>query len=494
LQQSSFLGIYLAKDRATVACFDVQGQDRNLTACFGVSLERAGEPDMRALAGAVATAIIERQIKFTEAAIALDCAMFMQHSVHSEFSDVKKITQTVRFDTEEVLGADATDVAIAFKIDTIDQTGSNLSVFTAQKQMLSELLSALQANNIDPVSVEPDVNCLARFVLRNISLPADAHPLFALLSRRNGYFITPLSSSQQGVSPASSAAMRTFLLGASQNKDELLIKQVSMTAALLQSTGAVDRLEVIDSANLVNCGDIAKKLAIQTELIDIIQSAKLPTEKAAECPDAVEFAIACGAALVNLDLSESVNWRSDFMPYQGRKMRLQNALKVFCIAAVVFMFALGLYGLMEAMQANKYRARLREKFDKEYSAVMLGQSAPVKSKEAVTRIGTTLRRIKDAQKGFSITGEEAVAAKLSLVLEAFNKCAEATSLHIETVNITDKAITVSGDTSSRGNTLKVFEAMRQNGLNVLHESLSTEGGRDTFRVTIEPRKQTEGKG
>ena len=150
--------------------------------------------------------------------------MFMQHTIHSEFTDVKKITQTVRFDTEEALGTDATNVAIAFKIDSIDKTGSNLSAFTAQKQLLADLLGSLQSNNIDPVSVEPDVNCLARFVCQNVSLSPDARPMFAFLSRRNGYFISPVSSPWQGISPTPATSMRTFLLSASQNRNEYACK------------------------------------------------------------------------------------------------------------------------------------------------------------------------------------------------------------------------------------------------------------------------------
>jgi hypothetical protein len=488
VQPTVLLGIYLAKDHAAIVCLDIQGQDRNLVACFGVSIEQTEQSGMQMLAGAIAAAVTERQLKFTETAIALDCAMFMQHSVHSEFSDVKKITQTVRFDTEEALGTDATDVAIAFKIDSTEQAGSNLSVFTAQKKMLSELISALQANNFDPVSVEPDVTCMSRFLCQGVSLPADAHPLFAMLSRRNGYLITPLALPWHGISPTPSAAMRTFLLSSVQDRTDLLKKQVSMTTALLQNAGAINRIEVLDAANSVNCDEIAAKLTVQTERIDITMFAGLSAEKLADCPDPVEFAVAYGAAIAYLDSSGGVNWRSDFMPYQGRKLRLQKTLKFFSAATVILMFALGLYGLMHALQFNKYHVRLNDKFAKEYSDVMPGEKMPAKSKEAVRRIGTALRRVKDAQKGFSLTGEEAIAGKLTYVLQAFNKCAAATSLHVENVSITDKSITISGDTSSRENTLKVFEAMRQTGLNVLQQNLNSQGGRDTFNVTVEPKK------
>jgi len=53
-----------------------------------------------------------------------------------------------------------------------------------------------------------------------------------------------------------------------------------------------------------------------------------------------------------------------------------------------------------------------------------------------------------------MAGDDVVTAKLSLVLSAFNNCASKTSLNITNVNITDKSISITGDTSSSDNTLK----------------------------------------
>jgi len=117
---------------------------------------------------------------------------------------------------------------------------------------------------------------------------------------------------------------------------------------------------------------------------------------------------------------------------------------------------------------------------------------PSKTKEAERRISTALRRVKEAQKGFSLTGEEAVAAKLTLVLQAMNKCTAATGLNVETVYVSDRTITLSGDTPSPDNTLKMFDALRQTGLTVLQQRITTDGGRSTFSVTIEPAVSKQG--
>ena len=97
----------------------------------------------------------------------------------------------------------------------------------------------------------------------------------------------------------------------------------------MQTAGPVNRLEIFDAADSVKYDEIAGKLKIETGRIDIIGSAKLTAEALADCPDAVEFAIAYGAAIAHLDLPNSASFRSDFMPYQGRKAAFAADPQVF---------------------------------------------------------------------------------------------------------------------------------------------------------------------
>ena len=60
MQPTNVLGIYLAKDHATVVCLAVQGRDRNFVGCFSVSIEQDEQPGYQVLAQ-VAPLILERQ-------------------------------------------------------------------------------------------------------------------------------------------------------------------------------------------------------------------------------------------------------------------------------------------------------------------------------------------------------------------------------------------------------------------------------------------------
>jgi hypothetical protein len=77
------------------------------------------------------------------------------------------------------------------------------------------------------------------------------------------------------------------------------------------------------------------------------------------------------------------------------------------------------------------------------------------------------------------------------VLTAFNKYATQTKLNtklnIKSVNITAKNITIIGDTSRRQNTLKFFETLRNNGLEILKPGYEKKGARDHFNTSVAPK-------
>jgi hypothetical protein len=483
LEAKNYLGIYLSKDTATVVCLGSQGREHNVLGCFSVSVREQTEQNDHELATLIARGCAERELQFSEVAVALDCAMFMQHNVHSDFNDPKKIAQTVRFDTEEALATDISDIAIAFQIASSDQAGSELSVFTAQRKILSDVLLSLQSNHIDPVTVEPDVSCLSRFVSQKVSIPEDSHPLFGVLSRRSGYFVVPASSGSKETS-----LMRTFLVGPAGSGTEQLAREVYVTTALLENEEPINCLKAFDSTGSIDYQQLSEKLGLEASGINLAESVATEPQVLADCADPVDFTIAYGAALAHLEKPQSINFRSDFMPYQGKKRRLEKTLKFASVSVTILLLALGLYFQMPLLKRGEYRRELRRKFSKDYSAVMLGKPIPAKFSIAKRSLGSELKRIENVQSGRSgATGEESMMSKLTLVLEAFNKCAAETNLTINKVHVTTKNIRIEGDTSSRSNTHKLFAAVREQMI-IEQFNYDLKGGRDNFNMTVVPKK------
>ncbi len=486
MEFQNYLGIYISRNTATVVCSNPHKKDRDALKYFSVSVEGQEQQDMQALAGLIAQGCAERNLKFSEIAVALDCAMFMQHSVHSEFKDPKQIAATVRFDTEEALATDITNVAVAFEIASSDQTGSQLTVFTAERKILSEVLDALQQYNLDPVNIEPDVNCLSRFICRQVT-PAESKQtemLYGMLSHRSGYLIVPPVAIDDESRKAS--IVRTFLVGETQDRTKLLQREVLVTTALVEGAGPLSCLKVFDSAGAANSKQLSDKLGIETDEVDLRSIVETKLQPEADCADPIDFAIAYGAALALSIKGRSVDFREDFSPFQGKKLRQQKTLKTAAISVTILLIAVGLYFQTQLFSVNRNKNNLRSKFAKDYAEVMLEQlSVDLKIKDAVRELGKLQRRIENENKG--LYDEKSISSNLTLVLAAFNKCAAQTNLNIETITITTKDIMITGDTSNRQNRQRFFETVRNSGLEIKREGYTLKNNRESFRITVAPK-------
>jgi hypothetical protein len=477
------LVIYLSRDKATVVCVGPQSDAGEFLDCFSVSATGPAERAWQMLATLIAQGCADRKLRFSEVVVALDCAMFMQHSVQSEFSDPRKIAATVRFDAEEALATDIGEMAIAFQIISSEPGGSKLTVFTVQRKVLSEILLALQSSSLDPVMVEPDIVCLSRFICHKVppASAAQGPTLFGILARNRGYLIG-LSENRQVT------IMRTFLLGPAQDRTRLLTADVRITAAMITTGSTLTRLSIYDIAGSVRNDQINRDLGIEVEPIELADLVGCKPEVSAQCSNPVDFAIVYGSCLARHAKTQPVDFRSDFMPYQGKRARLRKSVKVLGICLAVLLLALGLYFQMQLLNVNKDRSDLRRKFAPEYSAVVLGEKKMPAMKEAVRRLGTLFRRIESEKKGI-VTDQEAVAARLTLVLGAFNNCAKVTDLNVESISITPGSILVVGSTSGRANTLRLFEAIKNGGLEIIQQGILPKDNRDNFTVTVIPLKK-----
>ena len=352
---------------------------------------------------------------------------------------------------------------------------------------MSDILLSFQSHNIDPATMEPDVNCLSRFICKNISLPESqrAGTLFGMLSRRSGYLVAQPSTTEPVTQKA--PRVRTFLIGPTQNRNELLAREVLMTTASSQIDEPINRLKVFDSTGSIDYQQLSSKLGIEASELDLAASATVDSQTLADCDVTVDFAIAYGAALAHQEKLQSVNFRDDFMPYQGKKVRLQKTLKVASYSVTILMLAIGLYFQTSLWKINSSRSAARKKFMKDYSAVMLDKKPPGKT-SPVTKLRSELRRIRDIKRGLiSIKGEKSISSKLTMVLQAFNSSAAQTNLNIDSITITERNINISGDTSNRRNTLKLFEAIKKADLEILQQRLDTKEGRDNFTITAVPK-------
>ena len=318
------LGIYLRKNRATVVGLVPHGGQAHLLGAFSLDLEGNEPSGPQELADRIAGACAERGLKFTESAVALDCALFMQHSVHSEFGDYKKIAATVRFDAEETLATDISEMAVAFRIASKDQNGARLDVFTAQRSILSDILLSLQSNGIDPVAVSPDAWCLSRYLAQAGKLE-EGRRVYALLSDARGYLIGAPNRDEVSFT-------RAFPVGPSQDRTALLTRETLVTAALGGSSESTAKLCVLDALNGQVASDLGSRVPFDVEDCDLAAMAQIDRGELADCRNVVDFAIAYGAALPESEKDKGANFRNDHMPYLGKTLRLRRAVRLLSIS------------------------------------------------------------------------------------------------------------------------------------------------------------------
>jgi len=481
VEQQGVLGIHIDRYSATAVLVAVGDGERSILDSFTVSVQQQDRPGWHVLASLLAQQCTARDYKFSEAFVALDAPLYMQHNVHSEFADTKQIAATVRFDTEETLATDISDKALTFQIQSSGSEGAELMVFTAEKAVLADLLVALQSNAIDPVAIEPDICCLWRYFHRLGAEQLSDESLLVILAAGSGYLIVPPA---QGATRESPALMRTFLVGAKQDRTDLLRRQLTMTTALLQSQRTFSRALVFDTTASIKTRSLGRELGLHLEKAALAQP---PSTQTPSDGEPVGLTIAYGAALAGFGRAPAVNFRDDFMPYQGRKLRLQNTLKYLSVSVTVFLIALGLYFQTQLFGTNRYCKQLHERLRSQYQLVMRRRTLPTRT-SVKTVLQNELRRIKDAKSGLiSIKGEKSVSSKLALVLDAFNRCARQTQLHIKSISVTSREITITGDTSSRANTLRFFQAIKNSGLEILKQAYSEKAGRDNFSLTVVPK-------
>jgi hypothetical protein len=474
----SRIGIYLRKDKATVACLASQGRERKLLDAFSVTVEDQGQQNQQVLADQIAKCCSDRRIKAVEASVALDCALFMQHRLHSDFSDVKKIEATVRFDAEETLATDISDLAVAFRVVSSGESGSELDVFTAERSVLTDILLSQQSNGIDPLTVEPDICPLSRYLCEVSASSGDTKDsvLFALLSDCRGYLV--------GIAQAHTTMMRAFPINPAQDRNELLAREILLSAALAESPEPPQKLYVVNAAGDLDIESLQTKLKLPVESYDLIAGMGAEPPKGTDSPNTVDLAVAFGAALPKEERT-SVNFRNDHMPHLGKKMRLYRAVQFASIALTILGLSLGVYFQTLLINANQDRQKLLDFLKPRYIAVMLDKNlVPKTMKDALTSLQGLLRRINQEKSGQM--DQESVSAKLGLVLEALNSCTAATDLKIESVTIDGTRTIVVGNTSSRANTEKVFAAMPKAGLELGHQAYQERNGRDTFSMTLTP--------
>ncbi len=481
MEQNKYLGIYVASDKTTVVLASKTADRIEISNYFTLTPEvpaAGAEPQAKKFsfsdtATQIASLCAEKNFVFVDTAVAIDCRLYRQQKLHTEFQDYRQIAQTIKFDAEEALAVDAAQTAVAFEILGKQMSGSDVSAFAVGADLITEIIKSLQANKIDPVIIEPDSICLRRSIDDAVN-----NVVIAAVSQTKCFMICPAGGEGKTV-------VRAFLTSPAQNKTSLFAGQIMMSMSSLAATGRAASIKVYDTTNSLDLTVLAAQTSMTAELLDITQKVSLPANAELQVGESLELMIAAGAAAGLVGKTDKVDFRPDFMPYQGKKALVEKTIKIAGVSLAVLFIVLGVLLQMNYFSADKNIKKIDTKFKAEYVIAMPGGKY-TSAREAVQKLKREINKIKDVKSGLlSASGEDSIEAKLTYLFEMLNSVPANVDINIEKIAVTTKTMNITGSTNLGGN-LQLFGAVDKHPkLTRGSATYEPKDGRDNFRLTIE---------
>lgn len=475
MEEKGSLGIYLAPDKA-VAVWISSGGEASVLHKFAVA-PNAEEP--AAMATQAARAAARAGFAFDEVFAAVDCSYFTQYNLTSEFDDYRQIDSTIKFDVEEAAAADAVNLAVAFEITGKESVGSAVTVYTADRQRLTDILLDLQEGGLDPTVIEPDIVTLTRSLTQTAGFAERTDALFIVLSEKNCYMLRP----QTGFAPI----VRTFFLPAGDAAENALAREILLARASTESKNPINAIVLIGNMRGIDSAHIAErtglKVTAESPEKSLVRS-MIPDDQIA-CH---ELLIAYGAALAARNRAGRVDFRHDFMPYQGQRRVMEGSLRVISISMTVLLLAIGIFFLSRTLRMRGYAGRVEENNVAEYKAVMFGKNPPAAPRMPSSALKTEYTRVKNIEDGIGLGDDKSIPARLTFFLEAVNSTPANVDIVIQQITVTSRSMKVKGDTNSQPGTMALLNEIKKHPRIALgSERIAADGSRYVFEITIDSK-------
>jgi len=473
VDEKGSLGLFLSKDKA-VAVWTSSGADNPVTRKLNIT-STGEEPAVVALEAA--RAVVRQGDTFDEAFVAVDCGCYTQYKLHSEFDDYHQVESTIKFDAEEAATTDAMNLAVAFDITGKAQIGSEVTVYTADRQLLTDMLLDMQEGALDPSFMEPDVVCLARALAHCGDFSGRIDTIFIVLSEPNCYMIRPGGDF--------AAEGRTFLIGAGQDVTGVLSRELMLAGGLSNAAQPVASVVLMGKTDNVDMELLAQRTGLN---VQTAEPEKTIAGTSAEDEDIAchELLIAYGAALAGHTRGYKTDFRRDFMPYQGRRKIVQGSLRLIGISLTVLLVSVAGFFQLKAFRINRDTGKLKARMISDYKAVNYG-SDPSTRRPILSSLTIVYKRAVDAEKGFS---GDTVPAKLTFFFQALNETPKDVDVQVQQITITERSMKVQGNTNSHRGAMAFFDKIKQHKqISLASERITSEPtGRTRFDITIEPKK------
>jgi hypothetical protein len=342
--------------------------------------------------------------------------------------------------------------------------------------------------------MEPDVVCLRRALEQTVKLSECPESVFVVLSGSHCYMLRP--------NPGHAPTVRTFLIEPGRDVTGTLIREVLLATAANHQKSALKFVVLVGDARAVDTALLNQRtgLEVRTETpertvhgtpgSDDETSAELliSYEVLDEEITPAELLIAYGAAMAARTRARKVDFRRDFMPYQGKRKVMEGSLRLIGISLTVLLLAAACFFQLKAFSMKGYTSRLKDKTLSQYKAVMYGKMPP-RGANPSTKLKSVYAQVQAEKDGLGPGDNKSVPAKLTFFLEAVNQCPKQMDINIQQIKITERSMKVKGDTNNRSATNALLNEIKKHAHLALGPYRYDQvGNRDSFDIAVEPKE------
>jgi hypothetical protein len=470
LAKHSCLGIHYGANGAVAVLVKKQGSSFSAVSTFKVVPEAtAAKTSPSELLETLAQQIHQKHSRISSVSLALGPRWYQTLFCHTHFTEPRQLKQTLRYDIEEDIASDSEDQALCYQKLPITGPGSDLMVYTLDRDKIQEVLPCFEQVNLDALRAEPDISAWGHYLSHEKDIPADEPIVFVAWAFSSLYI---LIWDQQ----RRSILTRSLVCASASQAHEVLLTELRRSLAPLPDAQQPRHL-------FYHAGSFTQDQIQQMETRLPMPCRPLPES------DAV-LAFAAGAAIGWLDKEDVPDFRSDKIPSKTYLSARNKAL--YGLGAAVVFLLLSLSFVLYAYSSS-YQKSLNEadsQMNEAYTSVMgkpPGKSATI-SREIKREYNKLRNRSNRAQSDQVMT--DSASHTFMLIMQALAGLGEKFDLKINMLRLSPKDARLQGTIPNLVEFGKLETAMeRQPSLNIskssFEETVTVENStRREFSLTI----------
>lgn len=373
--------------------------------------------------------------------LALDSCLYHTQLYHSDFENSLQIDQTLSFDVEEDSLFDSESTFLCYKKLPTASEGSDLLVFSTQREGFENLTTCFEQNELDCLSIEPDCVSWHHYLTSQGQLASDEAAMVLGRSEKNLYVLIT-NNEQEPV------FLRSYYCPIEDDISETLVGELRRCLTLIPQDQHPTKLWIHRGGF---SGNQIKRLEE-----DLSFSATALDE-----PD-IGRAFAAGVAIGWLEKNASVDFRKDsLVPVTFQRVEKKAWLGLSAVATVFFVFILFVVKL-HSHQSYVVSRDAQEAMLSTFQLAYPGQNPPL---ERIPRIiGGRLRTLQTSnQQQSSQTLASSSSHTFYLLIEALDSLPSKFDLAIDTMRVGNNGVDLSGSVANIDDQVKLDEAFKQDG-------------------------------